>query len=69
MRTIFEFIGATPDDREATLGREFREIEVLRSDCCEFTVIVLEGRQIALLGDPVECLKTYLGGLPSGLPN
>lgn len=63
---------STPDEREMLLGREFRDINVLSMEFPSagiVTKVVLEGRVVKLVGDPVSCLKTYLGGRPQGTPN
>lgn len=60
---------ATPADREQFLGREFRLIHVLsfavRNFTC-YTVAILGGCPVELLGDPVQALRVYLGGSEAG---
>lgn len=55
------------DDKESLLGREFRNLTVRSfkvSNGVMFTVVILEGREVTLVGDPCEALKVYLGGQP-----
>lgn len=63
------FAQASPDDREAALGREFRNIYVESANFDGFGCVVahIDGRRVALIGDPQKALATYLaGGLPCG---
>lgn len=59
------FAHATPDDKEAALGREFREIYVESANFSGIgsVVVILEGQRVVLIGHPQDALKTYLGGL------
>jgi hypothetical protein len=59
------FEHATADDKEAALGREFREIHVESAnfDGAGVVVAILEGRRVALIGNPQQALTTYLGGV------
>ena len=59
------FVGASADDKAQLLGPEFRNIDVLDFEAdggVMVTTIIIEGHTIALVGDPQEALKTYLGG-------
>ena len=57
-----DFTHASEDDKENLLGREFRNICVLKSDCHSETHIVLNGHVLRFFGNPIECLKVYLAG-------
>lgn len=64
--TFISFAEATPADREAALGREFREIEVVGADfsgAAMKVTVILEGQPVVLIGDPIQALTTYLGGM------
>ncbi len=62
---------ATEDDKEVCFGREFRAIPMLRMNSpgpgsCLMVECLIEGRKVALIGDPQEALRTYLGGIREG---
>ena len=60
---MIDFATATADDREQCLGRNFRSILVTGFDPAErFTMALIDGRLVALVGDPQSALTTYLGG-------
>lgn len=65
MTQKLDFTKATADEREQLVGREFRNIHVISqwfSDGLCHTEIIFNGERLTLIGDPVGCLKTHLGG-------
>lgn len=59
------FATASADEKEQLLGPEFRNIHVLdfkSKDGVMVTRILLGGKDLTLIGDPQEALKTHLGG-------
>lgn len=66
--TLHSFYAATAQDKEAALGREFRDVQVLSVDfgSAMRTTVILDGNRVVLVGDPREALRTYLGGKHAG---
>lgn len=55
----------TPDEKEELFCRSFREIPIISFESIDGAMsltVVLDGMEVALVGDPEECLKTYTGG-------
>lgn len=55
----------TPDEKEQLFGRAFREIPIISFESIDgemSLIVILDGREVNLIGDPEECLRVYTGG-------
>lgn len=63
---MIDFTKTTPDEREALLGREFRNVLVLEAgagaDGSLLTRVLFDGQAVTLVGNPSDALRTYLAG-------
>lgn len=60
---MIDFTKSTEQEREILLGREFRNICVIKSDGHSETHIVMNGESFCLLGSPVDCLMVFMAGI------
>ncbi|CAG9172447.1 hypothetical protein CURE108131_23090 [Cupriavidus respiraculi] len=67
----FSFAGVSAYDRECTLGREFRNIDVLdleiKEDGVWITRVILQNHVHALIGHPSQALARYTEAFVGGL--